>query len=118
MQKRSLINRIYSDLEKSKVTANIYSDNDWRYLRNVASEITHSLEVIGSTGKGNYAFEFGETRYEGMIGELSHHKVYEFVIIDTDIDAEVVNGKMICSFCGPMSDPMKSYDVTVLMSPC
>ena len=115
MQKRSLINRIYKDLEKSKVTAHIYSDSDWRNLRNVASEIIHTLSVIEETGKGTYVFDYGMTHYEGMIGELGHCKVYEFTITDAETDKEIINGRLRCSFCGPMSDPMGSYDVTVLM---
>ena len=116
MQKRSLINRIYDDLHKSRVTSHIYSDNDWRNLRNVASEIIHTLSVIKENGKGTYVFDYGETRYEGVIGELGHCKVYEFTITDADADKEIIHGKMICSFCGPMSDPMGAYDVTVLMN--
>lgn len=116
MQKRSLINRIYNDLHKSRVTSPIYSDNDWRNLRNVASEIIHTLSVIEENGKGTYVFDYGETRYEGAIGELGHCKVYEFTITDADADKEIIHGKMICSFCGPMSDPMGAYDVTVLMN--
>ena len=116
MQKRSLINRIYTDLHKSRVTSHIYTDNDWRNLRNVASEIIHTLEVLKEKGKGQYVFDYGETRYEGTLGELGHRKVYDFTITDAEIDKEIIKGEMICSFCGPVSDPMKSYDVTVIMN--
>ena len=112
MQKRSLINRIYKDLEKSKVTAHIYTDNDWRNLRNVV----HTLTTIEEKGKGIYTFDYGETRYEGVLGEMGHRKVYDFTITDGQSDKEIIQGQLICSFCGPMSDPMRSYDVTVLMN--
>ena len=116
MQKRSLINRIYNDLSKSRVTSHIYTDNDWHNLRNVASEIIHTLSVIEEKGKGHYVFDYGETRYDGILGELGHRKVYEFIITDADTANEIIHGQMICSFCGTMSNPMGAYDVTVLMN--
>lgn len=116
MQKRSLINKIYTDLNKSRVTSHIYTDTDWRYLRNVVAEIINTLTVLEKNGKGLYVFDYGETRYEGTIGELGHRKVYEFIITDVNADKEIIHGELICAFCGPMSDPMKSYDVTVLMN--
>ena len=116
MQKRSLINRIYNDLHKSGVTGHIYHDNDWSGKRSVGQRIIDTLDAIDAQGKGKYDISWGEARYEGVLGELGHRKVYEFTIIDADADKELIQGQMICSFCGTMSDPMGSYDVTVLMN--
>ena len=116
MQKRSLINRIYRDLEKSRVTSHIYTDSDWSGKRSVGQCIIDTLDAIAIENKGKYDISFGEARYEGVLGELGHRKVYEFTIIDADTDKEFINGRMVCSFCGKVSDPMGSYDVTVLMN--
>ena len=115
MQKRSLINRIYRDLEKSKLTSHIYTDNDWSGKRSIGQRIIDTLDDINAKGKGCYDICYGEVRYEGVLGELGHRKVYEFTIIDADTDKELINGQMVCYFCGMMADPMSAYDVTVLM---
>ena len=116
MQKRSLINRIYRDLHKSRVTSHIYTDSDWSGKRSVGQRIIDTMDAIANENKGNYDVCFGEARYEGVLGELGHRKVYEFTIIDADADKELINGQMICSFCGKVSDPMGAYDVTVLLN--
>ena len=116
MQKRSLINRIYNDLHKSRVTSHIYTDSDWSGKRSVGQRIIDTLDNIQAQGRGSYDISWGEARYEGTLGELGHRKVYEFAIIDADVDKELIQGQMICSFCGTMIDPMGAYDVTVLMN--
>ncbi len=114
MQKRNLINHIYTKLQKSRVTSGIYSDNDWRHVTIVFNEIDKILENIFAKRNERYGLAYGETRYEGVIGELGHRKVYEFSIMNDD-EKEVIGGQLICSFCGTMSDPMGSYDVTVIL---
>ena len=115
MQKRSLINRIYKDLEKSEVTSHIYFDSDWSGKRAVGQRIIDTLDDINAKGKGKYDIVLGETRYEGTLGELGHRKVYEFTIIDAEVDKEFVQGMLICYFCGTIADPMGAYDICVLM---
>lgn len=111
MNKRTIINSIYTALNTNKVTSRIYRDSDW-------TGVTYAESIIDKAIKdcGNYCFAFGTTHYEGRLGETDHCKIYEFAIIDVESDEEIISGNMICTFCGTIGDPMGAYDITITMS--
>lgn len=104
--KKSIINKIYSSLNKSRLTSHIYRDTDWRGLNNVRDniiDVAHSLDCV---------YQYIGSHYAGVIGEVGHRKVYDFEVTK---DNTQIHGKMICSFCGTQDDPMGAYDVTVIL---
>ena len=101
--RKSFIRKAYNAI--SSITSKKYFDSSWLGVKAV-------IEAILDTDK-HVTLYLENARYEGMIGQEGHRKVYRYTIAgcEKDIDMQIV-----ASFCGTIHDPMSAYDLTVMMN--
>ncbi len=100
---RQTINNELKDITTIKL-----HDNNWEYVNVVVDSIQNVIDEF------DCAIEYSDAHYEGCVGELGNNKTFEYVIIDIDGD-EIMDVRLVCSFCGTNDDPMGAYDITVLL---
>jgi polyribonucleotide nucleotidyltransferase len=83
-------------------------DSSWEHINVVVNKIQDAIDEF------DCAIEYIDSYYEGFVGDVSNSKIYEYVIVDIDGN-EIMNVRLICSFCGTNDDPLGAYDITVLL---
>lgn len=83
-------------------------DNSWEHINVVVNKMQDVIDEF------DCAIEYVESYYEGFVGDVSNSKTYDYVIVDIDGN-EIMDVRLMCSFCGTNDDPMGAYDITVLL---
>lgn len=84
-------------------------DDSWEHIKVVVDKIQDTIDEF------DCAIEYVSSYYEGFVGDVSNSKMYDYVIVDIDGN-EIMNVRLICSFCGTNDDPMGAYDITILFN--
>lgn len=115
MNKKEIIDRINKEFDKSGILSNVFTDCICRNIHTIRCMIDNLFDDMSNNGEGMYDLVMGDTRYEGVPGELGHMKIYTFTIIDGDTDEEIIYGNFVCNFCGHSESPMDGYMISVHM---
>lgn len=100
MTKKTIINHVYSMINKQKLCSRLYRDEDWSNVRNFFS----AIEKLGY--KVSWWVENGGYRHDG------HCKDYQCEIALGDI---VARGYVSAAAAGTMADPWSAYDLTLIL---
>jgi hypothetical protein len=103
--KKTIINKIYRNINKLGLTSKIYNDNDW-------SGIKKLIEVIRNTDGVN---EVSYGTVDGGYRQNNEGTKWKEYKIEIDSIQGVINGNLNAYFDGGENDPYERYDLTLVL---
>lgn len=115
VSRTKLLNAIYKEIERSRITSKLYHDEHWQGPNEAFKLIN---DVIDRYGDGEYKviYSVPDGGYRKSKDGMSQWKEYDIDIYKDDDTRPVISGHLNAHAAGKVNDPFSSYDMTIVLS--